>query len=156
MRHRQDIPNVDIGERVFLNHHLVDRHSCRTGDRVTGVRSALNFPTLGSIARRKIRKIYHRPSLQRIGKLTTTDDAANRKTVTKPLIKDKDKQARPLTEILRTFAITKISGRTPLSCIANHAPARPNPLCTSSTMSMIPCLSHISRRPRRNSGGAGT
>lgn len=54
------------------------------------------------------------------------------------------------------MAMTRISGRTPLYSEAKYLPVRPNPLCTSSTMSRIPCVSHTARRPSRNSVGAGT
>ena len=52
------------------------------------------------------------------------------------------------------FAAVMISGTTPKCSNANHLPVRPKPDCTSSKMSMMPCLSQMSRNPfMKDAGG---
>ena len=53
------------------------------------------------------------------------------------------------------FATVTMSGSTPAASIAHQLPVRPMPDWISSAMSRMPCSSHSSRRPWRNSGGAG-
>src|SRR6266498_2024984 len=54
------------------------------------------------------------------------------------------------------FAAVMISGTTWKCSKANHFPVRPKPDWTSSKISMIPCLSQISRKPFMNETGGTT
>jgi hypothetical protein len=67
-----------------------------------------------------------------------------------------DHRARFSDKVGPTLAKSRRSGRTPLYSILNIRPVLPNPLCTSSMMRSRPFLSHISRSPCKNAGGAGT
>ncbi len=54
------------------------------------------------------------------------------------------------------FAMQTMSGSTPDSSMAHHFPVRPQPHCTSSTTSKMPCLSQMARSSRKKFAGAGT
>ena len=53
------------------------------------------------------------------------------------------------------LAMHTTSGTISACSNAHIVPVRPKPLCTSSTISRIPCWSQIARSPRRNDAGAG-
>ena len=53
------------------------------------------------------------------------------------------------------LAIVMMSGSTPVCCTAHHLPVRPQPACTSSQISRMPCVSQMRRSSCMNSGGAG-
>lgn len=73
-----------------------------------------------------------------------------------PMREDMFNATKKSNKMTVTLAITRISGFAPLSSTANQDPVRQNPLCTSSMISMMPCLSQIFLKPCRNSGGEDT
>jgi hypothetical protein len=54
------------------------------------------------------------------------------------------------------LAMTMTSGTMPAWSKPKNLPVRPNPLCTSSTISKMPCSVHSWRSSCMKAGGAGT
>jgi hypothetical protein len=60
------------------------------------------------------------------------------------------------TPLAMPLAVQMMSGSTPQCSIAHQRPVRPMPVCTSSAISKMPCLSHNSRKRGKKLAGGTT